>query len=78
MTRIAWSGCPKISEESTACYPWIVIPTPCGCHLWTEETTRGPHWIRLAKKAPDALWLAHEKLLRDLAKLAGEREAGRS
>jgi hypothetical protein len=33
---------------------------------------QGPHWIELAKKAPDAFWLTQEKLLRDLAKVATE------
>jgi hypothetical protein len=45
-----------------------------GCHLRTEETMRGPHRIELAKQATDAFWLAHEKLLKDLAKVAGDRE----
>jgi hypothetical protein len=48
-TRIAWSGCPKVSEESRAYHAWIVTPTPNGCHLWTEETMRGPFRIELAK-----------------------------
>jgi len=39
---------------------------------------QGPHWGELAKKAPDAFWLAHEKLLADLAKVATEREASRA
>jgi hypothetical protein len=30
---------------------------------------RGPLWIELAKKAPDAFWLTHEKLLATLAKV---------
>ena len=29
-----------------------------GCHLWTQETMHGPHWIELAKKAPARI-LAH-------------------
>lgn len=72
MTRIAWGGYPKVSEVSKAYHAWIITPTPKGCHLWTEETMQGPHWIELAKKAPDAFWLAHEKLLQDLAKVATE------
>jgi len=60
MTRIAWGGYPKISEASRAYHAWIITPTPNGCHLWTEETMQGPHWIELAKKAPDA-FLAHTR-----------------
>jgi len=52
MTRIAWGGYPKVSEESKAYHGWIITPTPNGCHLWTEETMHGPHWIELAKKLP--------------------------
>ena len=74
MTRIAWYGGPPTSEESKAYHAWIITPTSGGCHLWTEETMRGPLWIELAKKAPDAFWLTHEKLLADLAKVALERE----
>ena len=74
MTRIAWYGGPKASKESVAYHAWIITPTPEGCLLWTEETMRGPLWIELAKKAPDAFWLTHEKLLRDLASVAVERE----
>ena len=73
-TRIAWYGGPKASSESKAYHAWIITPTPKGCLLWTEETMRGPLWIDLAKKAPDAFWLTHEKLLRDLARVAAERE----
>jgi hypothetical protein len=39
---------------------------------------RGPFWIELAKKAPDAFWLTHEKLLEALAKVATEREGSRA
>ena len=78
MTRIAWGGCPKISEASRAYHAWIITPTPNGCHLWTEETMKGPHWIELAKKAPDAFWLTHEQLLATLAKVATEREGSRT
>ena len=74
-TRIAWSGYPKVAADSTAYHAWIITPTANGCHLWTEETMRGLHWIELAKKAPDAFWLTHEKLLRNLAQVASEREA---
>jgi uncharacterized protein YndB with AHSA1/START domain len=77
-TRVAWGGYPKVSEESKAYHAWIITPTPNGCHIWTEETMQGPHWIELAKKAPDAFWLTHEKLLRDLARVATEREGSRS
>ena len=77
-TRIAWSGYPKVSEESRAYHAWIITPTPNGCHLWTEETMRGPLWIELAKKAPDAFWLTHEKLLATLAKVATERARSRT
>lgn len=77
MTRLAWGGFPKISEDSKAYHAWIITPTKAGCHVWIEETMRGPHWIELAKKAPDAFWLTHEKLLRNLADLAEEREATR-
>jgi hypothetical protein len=73
MTRIAWGGYPKVSEESKAYHAWII--TRGGCHLWSEETMRGPHWIELAKAAPDIFWLTHEKLLKDLAKVAVERQA---
>lgn len=75
ITRIAWSGGPKASEESRAYHAWIITPTPRGCHLWTEETMQGPLWIELAKEAPDIFWRTHEKLLEDLAKVALEREA---
>ena len=77
VTRIAWFGGPKASEESKAYHAWIITPTRKGCHLWTEETMRGPLWIELAKKAPDAFWLTHEKLLAKLAKVATEREISR-
>ena len=73
MTRIAWSGYPKVSQASPAYHAWIITPTPNGCHLWTEETMQGPHWIELAKKAPDGFWLTHEKLLRDLGRVTVER-----
>jgi hypothetical protein len=59
---------PKGSGGSTAYHAWIITPTPDGCHLWTEETMRGPHWIELAKKAPDTFWLTHDKLFASLAK----------
>ncbi|WBO20758.1 SRPBCC domain-containing protein [Sphingomonas abietis] len=75
MSRIAWGGHPLVSPESKAHHAWIITPTERGVHLWTEETMRGPHWIELAKAAPDAFWLTHEKLLNDLAKVALEREA---
>ncbi len=75
LTRIAWGGGPKSSEESKAYHAWIITPTPKGCHLWTEETMQGPLWIELAKQAPDAFWLTHEKLLHDLAKVAAGRGA---
>jgi len=52
MTRIAWGGYPKVSEESKAYHGWAITPTPNGCHLWTEETMHGPHWIEMAKKLP--------------------------
>ena len=78
ITRIAWYGGPKDSEASKAYHAWIITPTPNGCHLWTEETMRGPLWIELAKKAPDAFWLTHEKLLANLAKVAGERQVSRT
>ncbi|MFI7347327.1 SRPBCC domain-containing protein [Streptomyces sp. NPDC049936] len=68
--RIAWGGYPKAAEGSKAYHAWILTPTPKGCHVWTEETMRGPFWIELAKKAPDAFWLTHEKLLADLARVA--------
>jgi uncharacterized protein YndB with AHSA1/START domain len=74
MTRIAWYGGPK---DSKAYHAWIITPTPKGCHLWTEETMKGPLWIKLAKKAPDVFWLTHEKLLANLAKLATERGSSR-
>ena len=53
-TRIAWFGGPKASLDSVAYHAWIITPTTKGCHLWTEETMRGPLWIELAKKAPGA------------------------
>jgi uncharacterized protein YndB with AHSA1/START domain len=77
-TRIAWSGYPKVSEESRAYHAWIITPTLNGCHLWTEETMRGPFWIELAKKSPDGFWRTHEKLLEALAKIATEREGSRA
>lgn len=73
--RIAWGGYPKVAEESKAYHAWIITPTPGGCHLWTEETMRGPHWVELAKQAPDGFWLAHERLLADLARVATALEA---
>jgi uncharacterized protein YndB with AHSA1/START domain len=75
MTRIAWYGGPKASGNSKAYHAWIITPTPKGCHLWTEETMKGPLWIELAKKAPDAFWRTHEKLLANLAKVAGNAKA---
>lgn len=78
MTHIVWGGYPKVSEESKAYHAWIITPTPNSCHLWTEETMQGPHWIELAKKAPDAFWRTHEKLLHDLAKVATERGGSRT
>lgn len=66
-SRIAWYGGPKAALDAVAYHAWIISPTPRGCHLWTEETMRGPLWIELAKQAPDGYWLAHERLLRDLA-----------
>lgn len=77
-TRIAWGGYPKVSEASPAYHAWIITPTADGCHLWTEETMQGPHWLELARKAPDAFWLTHEKLLEDLAKAAVARERARA
>lgn len=71
MTRIAWGGYPKVAEHSNA---WIITPIANGCHLWTEETMQGPHWIELARQAPDIFWLTHEKLLKDLAAVAVARE----
>jgi len=77
MTRIAWYGGPKDSEDSKAYHAWIITPTPEGCYLRTEETMKGPVWIELAKKAPDAFWRTHEKLLADLAKAAWQRDRSR-
>lgn len=74
MTRLAWYGGPKADESSKAYHAWIITPTPQGCHLWTEETMQGPLWIELAKKAPDAFWLTHEK---PLANLAAEHDGSR-
>ena len=74
MTRIAWYGGP---EDSEAYHAWIITPTSKGCHLRTEETMKGPLWIELAKKAPDAFWITHEKLLANVAKVAGQREGSR-
>jgi uncharacterized protein YndB with AHSA1/START domain len=78
MTRIAWGGYPRVAEHSKAYHAWIITPTATGCHLWTEETMQGPHWIELAKQAPDIFWLTHEKLLEDLAQLAVAREKSRA
>jgi uncharacterized protein YndB with AHSA1/START domain len=78
ITRIAWGGFPKVAEDSKGYHAWIITPTPKGCHLWTEETMQGPYWIELAKKAPDAVWRTHQKLLEALAKVATEREGSRS
>lgn len=74
MTRIAWGGYPKAAEHSRAYHAWIITPTANGCHLWTEETMQGRHWIELAKQAPDVFWLTHEKLLRNIAEVAAARE----
>jgi hypothetical protein len=73
MTRIAWGGYPKVAKASTAYHAWIITPTPNGCHLWTEETMRGAHWIELAKHAPDLFWRTHQTLLEALAKVATKR-----
>jgi uncharacterized protein YndB with AHSA1/START domain len=73
VTRIAWYGGPKGDKDSKAYHAWIITPTRKGCHLWTEETMKGPLWIGLAKKAPDAFWYTHEKLLADLAVVAADR-----
>jgi hypothetical protein len=70
VTRIAWFGGPTSALDSVAYHAWIITPTPKGFHLWTEETMRGRLWIELAKKAPDGFWLAHERLLHDLATVA--------
>ena len=78
MTRIAWYGGPKDSEDSKAYHAWIITPRPKGSHLWTEETMRGPHWIELAKKAPDGFWLTPEKLLAALAEVATKRGVSRT
>ena len=78
VTRIAWSGYPKVSEASKAYHAWIITPTANGSHLWTEETMQGSHWIELAKQAPDVFWLTHEKLLKDLAEVAVARERSRA
>jgi hypothetical protein len=75
VTRIAWGGGPKTSPESRAYHAWIITSTSNGCHLWTEETMQGPLWLDLAKEAPDIFWRTHEKLLKDLATVALEREA---
>ena len=74
MTRIAWSGGPKASNESRAYHAWIITPRANGTHLWTEETMQGPLWLELAKKAPDVFWRTHETLLQDLAGVAAARE----
>ena len=76
-TRIAWGGYPKAASESRAYHAWIITPTPVGCHIWTEETMRGPYWVELAKNAPDGFWLAHEQLLADLARVAADLEVSR-
>lgn len=73
-TRIAWYGGPKSSEDSKAYHAWIITPTQKGCHLWCEETMKGPVWIELAKKAPDAYWKTHEELLANLDRVGAERE----
>ncbi|TDV23325.1 polyketide cyclase/dehydrase/lipid transport protein [Paraburkholderia caballeronis] len=78
MARIAWGGYPKLSEVSKVYHAWIITPTANGCHLWTGEMMKGPHWIDLEKKAPDVFWLTHEKLLGDLTKVAVARERVRS
>jgi hypothetical protein len=77
ITRLAWGGYPKVSEATQAYHASIITPTPNGCHLWIEETMRGPHWIELAKRAPDGFWRTHEKLLAALAKVAAERGGSR-
>ena len=74
MTRIAWGGGPKAAPDARAHHAWILTPTAKGVHLWTEETMQGPLWIELAKPAPDVFWRTHETLLRDLARVAVERE----
>ena len=78
MTRIAWGGYPKVAESSKAYHAWVITPTPNGCHLWTEETMQGPHWIEMAKQAPDVFRLTHEKLLAALANVATERGGSRT
>jgi uncharacterized protein YndB with AHSA1/START domain len=50
ITRIAWGGYPDTSPISTAYHAWTITPTPNGCHLWTEGTMQGPHWIELRKR----------------------------
>lgn len=77
-SRIAWGGFPKIATHSRAYHAWIITPTDRGCHLWTEETMQGDYWIELAKKAPDGFWLAHERLLADLARIAEGLQSARS
>lgn len=78
MTRIAWGGGPKSHPDSRAYHAWIITPTANGTHLWTEETMQGPLWLEMAKPAPDVFWQAHETLLRDLARVATERESSRA
>ncbi|SFS00703.1 Polyketide cyclase / dehydrase and lipid transport [Dyella sp. OK004] len=78
MTRIAWGGYPKVAENSKAYHAWIITPTANGCHLWTEETMQGQHWIELARQAPDIFWLTHEKLLKALSEVAVAREKPRA
>jgi uncharacterized protein YndB with AHSA1/START domain len=78
MTRIAYGGFPKGTEDSKGYHAWIITLTPNGCHVWSEEAMQGPYWIELAKKAPDAVCRTHQKLLEALAKVATERSGSRS
>ena len=71
ITRIAWYGGPKGSEDSKAYHAWIITPTPNGCHLWTEETMRGPLWIELAKKG-SRCFLAHTREASGDARQSGD------
>jgi hypothetical protein len=42
-----------------------------------QSDSADPHWVELAKKAPDVFWRTHERLLADLAKVAIKREGAR-
>ena len=72
MTRIAWGGGPKASNDSRAYHAWIMAPTPPGNHPWTEETMQARSGSNSPSRRP--FWRTHDDLLEDLSRVAVDRE----